>query len=498
MVTEIYAATRPLIPPDSLVLLTKLAKALDTRTARVQKFQDYYDGKQRLAFATSKFRQAFGSLFGAFADNFCALIVDSVEQRLDIEGFRIGSAVEKGADAADKDGDRLAWQMWQANQLDLYSQIAHRKAITMECSYALVGPGEGTTPDITIEDARHAIVAYEAGSYTNRRAGLKRWIDDTGHLNATLYLPDRVEKYISGEPVKTESGDWGSMTPSWKPREVRGENWPLPNRLKTVPLVPLVNRPDLDGSGQSDLATAIPIQDGINKLVMDMLVASEFSAYRQRTATGIAIEIDEESGEPVEQFKNAIDRVWASENENAKFGTLEATDLGPFVAGITMLIQHLASQEQVPYHYFQQHSGQPPSGESLRAAEAGLVAKAERKQRYFGEGWEEVIRLGFLATGDTARGAIYESETIWRDPERKTESQHVDALTKLGALGVPAEQLWSDAGYSPTQIQRFLEMRAREPQAPLVKAIEKTAPALLTGGGSGIASVEPATGGTVG
>jgi len=475
------------MPPDSAAMLKKLSDRLDSRAARVQKYQDYYDGKQRLAFATSKFRQAFGSLFGAFADNFSALIVDAVEERLDVEGFRIGSPVTTGTGVAkkvvsgDEEGDRLAWQMWQANQLDLYSQIAHTSALIKEMSYALVGPGENNMPEITIEDACQAIVVYEAGSYRKRRAGLKRWIDDKGFLNATLYFPDTVEKYISGDPIKTLAADWGSLNPQWRPREVRGENWPLPNRLKTVPLVPLVNRPTLDGSGQSELASVLPIQDSINKLVMDMMVASEFSAYPKRYATGIAIEIDEETGEPAEQFSAAADRLWVSENENAKFGTLTAADLSPFVSGVEMLIQHLASQTRTPYHYFLQHGGQPPSGESLRASETGLVAKAERKQRYFGEGWEEVIRLGFLASGDTTRGAVYESETIWRDPEKKTESEHVDALVKLASMSVPVEQLWSDAGYSPTQIARFLEMRAREPQVPIVKPKVGTYPETTTG-----------------
>ncbi len=478
----LLSVTNPAVDPESEQLIKTLGKALDNRARRVQKYEDYYNGKQRLAFATSQFRRSFGNLFGAFADNFCALIVDSVEQRLDVDGFRIGPSDKVGrgeVTPGDPDGDKLAWAMWQRNQLDLYSQIAHTNALIKEMSYVLIGPGDSSgDAEITIEDSSQVIVVYERGSYRNRRAGLKRWIDDDHYLNATLYTPDWIEKYRSAEPASTESTDWGTMTPTWVPREVHGEVWPLRNLLKTVPIVPIVNRPRLDGSGQSELESVLPMQDAINKLVMDMIVASEFSAYPKRYATGIAIEIDEETGEPAEQFSAAADRIWASENENAKFGTLEAADLSPFVSGVAMMIQHLASSTQTPYHYFLQHSGQPPSGESLRASEAGLVAKTERKQRYFGEGWEEVIRLGFLASGDTRRGAITESETMWRDAEKKTESEHVDALVKLGSVGVPQEQLWADAGYSPTQIARFVEMRARQPQV-----IEGTTlPALITSG----------------
>ncbi len=65
-----------------------------------------------------------------------------------------------------------------------------------------------------------------------------------------------------------------------------------------------------------------------------------------------------------------------------------------FVTGVEMLVQHIASQTKTPPHYFYL-SGQFPSGESIKSAETGLVAKVLRKQRYFGEGWEEVVRLGF-------------------------------------------------------------------------------------------------------
>jgi hypothetical protein len=472
----------PVVPAESLVLLRNLCATLDQRAQRIRRFQAYYDGSQRLAFATSKFRQAFGSLFGAFADNFCALIVDAVEERLNVEGFRIGAT--EGEDS-DKEGDKIAWRMWQANELDAFSQIAHTEALVKELSYVLVGPGDDPkTPEITVEDALSSIVVYDAGSYRIRRAGLKRWQDDDGYPNATLYLPDRIEKYIgmrsvdatpiSPSPVvrPTSSIDWKQVT--WERREVPGETWPLENPLGVVPLVPLINRPRLDGSGQSELLSVLPIQDGINKLVMDMIVASEFSAYRQRTATGISIEIDETTGEPTEQFQADVARIWASSNENAKFGTLEASDLQPFVSGVEMLIQHLASQTRTPYHYFLQHGGQPPSGDSLRAAEAGLNFKSKRKQRYFGESWEEVIRLGFLAIGDKARGNVSETETIWRDSEAHTESQRADALVKLQSMGVPDEQLWEDWGYTPTQIARFLDMRAREPQVPVtVPAVTK-------------------------
>lgn len=485
MVTEeLVGYQPPTVPGTSLALLRTMGKALDERAVRIRRYDEYYTGTQRLAFATSKFRQTFGSLFSAFADNFCDLVVDAVEERLDVEGFRMGANPQPGKRSTQAAADKAAWAMWQANDLDAYSQVAHTEALIKETSYALVWAGpDPTVPEITIEDPYQVIVGYDVGSYRRRKAGLKRWIDEDGFVCATLYLPDRIEKYRSStkRATATDWTDLGSVT--WERRTAPAEDWPLRNPLGIVPIVPIVNRPRLGGVGRSEIIGVIPIQDAINKLVTDMIVASEYSAFRQRWATGIEMPTDEATGEAVDTLQSAIDRMWASGNEGAKFGEFEAADLRPFVTGIEMLIQHVASTTRTPYHYFLQHGGQPPSGESLRASETGLVAKARRKQRHFGEAWEEVIRLGFLIVGDKARGSIEESETIWRDPESRTEAEHVDALVKLASIGIPEEQLWADAGYTPTQIARFLEMRAREPQVPLLKPVEKTAPATATAPG---------------
>lgn len=73
------------------------------------------------------------------------------------------------------------------------------------------------------------------------------------------------------------------------------------------------------------------------------------------------------------------------------------------------------------------------------------------------------MRLCF-AIEDDPRADVQTAETIWADPESRSEAQHVDALTKLRAIGVPDEQLWEDAGYSPQQIDRFKTMQSSQSQ----------------------------------
>ncbi|AEW94035.1 hypothetical protein SCATT_16640 [Streptantibioticus cattleyicolor NRRL 8057 = DSM 46488] len=229
-------------------------------------------------------------------------------------------------------------------------------------------------------------------------------------------------------------------------------------------MVPISNRSRLLRDPVSDLHVVIPIQDAINKTVADALVASEYAAWPQRYVTGLEI-VEDEHGNPVEPFKVAVDKLLQAEDPQAKFGQFEAADLGNYVTLVEMLVQHMASISRIPFHYFL-NGGVVPSGESITAAEAGLIAKTRERMLHFGEAWEEVMRLCFKVLDDP-RSKAYSAETIWKDPENRTEAQHMDALLKLQMIGVPRDQLLSDAGYTPQQIARFQDMREADAKAAM-------------------------------
>lgn len=441
--------------------LERLGKELDGRAGRMLKYEQYYAGVQPLAYASKKFRESFATTYGRFADNFCRLVVQAVEERLTVEGFRFGNDRR----------DRKAWDIWQANQLDKESQKAHREALIKgECS-VIVGTEPGIEgPVIRVRPPEQVIVGYGDDPLV-RAVALRRWKSIDGPLFATLYYPDRIEKYVARAREGTYSSDW-------IPRRVPGEDWPALHDLGAVPVVPLINDPGIDGGGTSELEQIIPLQDSLNKLVVDMLVASEFAAFRQRWVTGLDIPVDPETNRPIELFKAAVDRVWGTPSKDAKFGDFDQSDLGPYVTAIETVIQHIATTTRTPAHYLLGQSGSFPSGESLKATETGLVAKANRRTRDLGEGWEEVMRLALAAAGDRVGSRYIGAETRWKDTETRTEAQHVDALLKLSSLGVPEEQLWEDAGYTPVQIARFAEMKGRQPtEAPVSPEAALSTPA---------------------
>ncbi len=420
--------------------LARLDAELTARLPYLTRMTNYYEGHHALSYAGAKWRQSFGGLFSRFADNWCSLVVDAVTERLRVEGFRMTENPE---------GDADAWEMWQRNYLDHDSNLVHTDALVTSSGYLIVWPDDDGYPRISVESGGEVVVAYAADSRRTRVAALKRWTDELGIINATLYLPDAIYKFATGPGGR------------YLPREAVTEQWPVPNPLGVVPVIELTNRPRLwSPTGLSEVENVIPQQDAINKLLADMLVASEFAAFRQRWATGLEVPVDPVTGTPIEPFKAAVDRLWIAEDPGARFGEFNPTDLTNYVTAVEMLVQHIAAQSSTPPHYFYL-KGQFPSGESIKSAEASLVAKVHQRMRVFEEGWEEAIRLGF-AILDDERANAWSAETIWGDPEYRTEGEHVDALTKLKSINVPDAQLWEDAGYTPQQIARFKAMRAEE------------------------------------
>lgn len=430
----------------------KLDHAMTTRARSLTLFDDYYEGRHRLGFATPKFREAFGHVFRELADNWCDLVVDAVEERLNVEGFRVGGQLE---------GDSQAWDLWQRNGFDAASQVCHTEALVHGVAYVMVGPDGVDGARLTVEHPSQVIVATDSGDRRQRVAAWKRYVDEwTGEHRAALWLPDRVWRFTA--PAGTV-GPHDRLV--WSVRGDAAE----PNPLGSVPIVPFLNRPRLLVEGRSEIARVIPVQDAVNKTIADMLVTAEYYGMPQRYAVGLELPTDPETGHPVDPFTDPhLRRFFYAEDPDVKVGQFPSADLHGFVSVVEMLVQHIASQTRTPPHYFYL-GGNFPSGESIKSAETGLVAKARRKMRHFGEAWEEVMRLaGRIAGLDQLDDPS--QEVIWGDPESRTEGEHVDAVLKRQALGVPTEQLWEDLGYSPQQRARFRTMQAADrllfPPAP--------------------------------
>jgi hypothetical protein len=455
---------------DPIRDLRKMHTQLVRRRPMLERVHRYYDGDHNLAFASEKFLEAFGGLFDAFADNWCQVVADAPEERMSVQGFRVADEVKVDDDAK---------RFWEENDMDLQAGMGHLDGIIGGAFYTTVWVGDkDNVPEITVESAANATILCHPKNRRRRTAGLRAYLDDDGFEHAELFYPDEVYLFRS-RTKRTAGGISDPMRLQWDIEDMvdaakdLDSSGRMVNPLGKVPIVEFVNRPRLTTSRRagwathSELGAVIPIQDAVNKLFSDLLVASEFAAYPQRHLTGYepVDELDPETGKPTGRtidpnFVSGPGKVWWLEDPEAKFGSFDVADLGGLVSAIDMTVQHIASISATPPHYLSA-SADRLSGESIKSAESGLIAKTRRKCRTWGAGWEEVMRLAGGIANKTDLEKADSMETVWADIETRTESEHMDALSKKKELDVPTPQLWEEMGYGPDTVKRFPGMRAQ-------------------------------------
>jgi hypothetical protein len=495
-----------LVPGSPQWWLSTLEKQLDERTRAVNICENYYTGAHPLpqpnpgsmSAAVEAAKLAWKRLAMSAVTNLTPLIANAASERLEVVGFRFGDAT---------DGDKDAWRMWQAAQLDADSDLVHEAALQTGQAFVLVWPDPKlpSKVSITAEYPDQTIVAYVAGSRRQRAAAMKRWLDDDGYLLATVYLPDGLYKFRSVRKQPTDgstsmTGD-AAFSARWAPREVVGETWPLRNPFGVVPLVEFranaTLKPARFGGGTAEFDAVVPIQDRINKTVFDRLVTAEHQAFRQRYVIGWDFPVDPETQQPNRDamVQAAASRLWTFENGDGQVqvGELGQADFTGFIKAVESDIQQMAMISRTPPHYL---LGQMVniSGDALKASEAALVKKCRRHSRNFGESWEEVMRLALQAIADP-RADDQSSMIVWGDVESRTWGETVDAVLKMQALNVPEDALWLMLpDVTPQDVQRWKSMRG----AQLVRAVA-LAPVVAPptpGGGPGPAPQPPTNGNT--
>lgn len=441
-IAELKKAYEPNGEPQSPIeWINYMSGELGSQRSKMKPYRDAYDATdQPINYAQEKFREIFGDMFFGWRDNFCSLIVDSISERLIVQGFRM-TQDQKEKELYDKD----AQEIWQRSYLDADSNAAHIDALVQGSSFLINWVDDDGKQIIVPESAHDVVVKYYPGSRRKVYRGYREFTDDWGATHATLWDPNYVYTAVRGAK---EDSKWSHPTVD-------------PNPYGVVPITALTNRKRLKPEPFSELAAILPIQEAINKVSSDAIIASEFAAFPQRVIMGL------EPFEDTDEERNAmlrayVDRILAFDGENVSIDQWQPADLGNYVKLIDMLVQHMASQSRVPFHYFLLNGGQAPSGESITAAEAGLVAKANERMLHFGESWEMAMRIAFRGMGDP-RADAFAAECVWDNPERQSIGVLIDsAVKKAENLDVPKQQIWEDIGYSQAQIARFPQMKEEE------------------------------------
>lgn len=414
---------------------TQLSREINVRAPLIWLLREYFDGIHPVRFATEAWRETFGEEFGPLVESWCRIVIEAATERMNVQGFRLSGP----------EPDRDAWRDWQRNRMAIDADIAHTDMLVTGYSYLMVWPGADGNTEITVEDPLHTIVETDPANRRRRLAGMKRWRQRDGTWAAFVFTPDHWWQLQSSS---AGGGDWGLVAHD-------------AHRLERVPIIPLVNCPDVYGRGYSDLQPMLPLQDAVNKLGSDEMIASEFAAYRQRVLLGVEVPTDPETGEAQHDLVGGINRWMAIEDADAKIQELSANDLSNYHGSIEQKVQHISALTRTPPHYL---LGKVVNiaADALRAAETGLVKRTQRRCKFAGEGHVEAQHIARMLRKQPPSDDGWEDEVIWGDPETASESARVDALVKMKTLGIPDVILWERWGMSPQEIARATKLRQEQ------------------------------------
>ena len=364
------------------------------------------------------------------------LYVDSIAERQEVEGFRVGDNPE---------GDEDLWNWWQTNNLDIDATLGHTDALIYGRSYITI-----SMPDPKIDvnvDPEVPLIRVEppAGLFADMdprtrevTQAIRVTYDSSGAevISATLYLPEDTIQWIK------EDGAWKVL------QRIR-------HGLMVVPVVPIVNRTSLaDLYGVSEITPELrSITDAAARTLMTMAATAEIMAIPQRLLFGVKAEdigVDPLTGEKL--FDAYIARILAFEDPDAKAQQFNAAELRNFVEALDSLDRKAAAYTGLPPQYLSFNSQNPASAEAIKSSESRLVKKTERKNKLFGGAWEQAMRIAYrMAKGGDIPPDMFRMETVWRDPSTPTYTAKADAATKLYANGmgvIPKERARIDMGYT--------------------------------------------------
>lgn len=420
-----------------------------------EQLEEYYNGDQPLSFLPEVVRAQAEREVRPLVLNYPALVVDSVKERLYVEGFLTPGGRQANAEL---------WAIWQASNLDAASSRAHLDALIFGRSFILVWP-DADRPDIprvTVESAAQMEVEYDPATGRVTRA-IKSWGTSTIAYRTTY---DRL--FITREQMDL------SVPVADRTWQYRTE--PVPNILGRVPVVPLVNRGRTNRpQGESEMTRVLSATDAIIELATDMMVTSHHHADPRRWAANVDLGGSDAEAErtaaKVERDWTGAPRgkVWLADGAGdrpVQFGQFAAAGLENFVRAMAHLKADVAALSGLPPHYFGIVGENPASADALRASESTLVRRVEDKQRMYGEAWEEVMRLCLLVRDGAYPDDAMSMTTIWRSAETPTIAQKADAAVKLTQGDRPVitvRQAREDLGYTPIQQQRMDSEGDEEP-----------------------------------
>lgn len=391
-----------------------------------------------------------------FVLNICKTIVTALSDELSVVGFDT-------SEKKDKDGQKpqaiWARDVMDKNRFDALQGNVHEAVLRDRETFVIVDwDDENKRPRFTHNlrytdvdangDGAGCWMLYENDDpEQSPRAAVKQWTqinyDENGQpyfvTRRNVYYADRVEKWYY------ESG--------WKPYNVEGAPWNVAwvgkdGKPMGIPVIHFKNK-----GLMPEAWDAIPMNDAINKTLVDILATSDMSAFQVFVALGFYPTTDGQA--PKSDGSNLLNIkpgswVGSTKGKNeADVKVVTGQDVTPMMSTLKDLIVLAAQITATPVSRFVA-SGQVAGSETLKEQEQPLKKKAADRRILFGNAWEDCMAMARKLENRYGTANLDEDvsfSTLWG------HSETLDDLQNKKNLGVPQETIWMEMGYTAEQIE---------------------------------------------
>lgn len=411
--------------------MSDIKKAIDMITDRRDHYliaESYYEGLQPEIFSNNEWLKRFRIDNKHFRFNFAKSVVDAVSYRLEIANI-VGVTEEANAEIN---------RIWEKNDLKLDANEIHRNSLMYGDSYAIVWTDVAGEVTIDYNSPLTTTIIYDDENPRVKKFAAKLWQSEDSEgkniVKLNMYYPDRIEKYAAFGEIESTISPLGFL-----PVDVVENPWGE---------IPVFHFRTAKQYGRPEHLDAYGPQDAINKMMATHMTTVDYQGAPQRYAlsgNGNSAEFEDfddtlTEEENLGRLKNGPGELWYLKGVT-KVGEFAPADYKVFTEPVREFVRSMASITNTPLHYFEK-TGNVPSGEALRTAEAPLLKKVEDRQVAFGNAWRDMFK--FILS---IEGIQSDVEVKWHAVESMDSLDAWEVAVKKRVVGVSLEQVLVEMGY---------------------------------------------------
>lgn len=424
-----------------------------------EKAERHFEGDPPEWFGSPKLRRALERTGTHWRLPFGRTVVTAVRDRMKLES--VTSSEQPVADFLQRE--------WTRNQMDEESDDVTLWGLVYGECYGSVWPGEADGEvQVDYNSPRTMRLFYDEERGKRKEFAGQVWKLADGRTRATLYYPDRIEKYVSRSDKAVEARDFMRYE-DLEGVDADGEPiavWPIPNPFGEVPIFHFrTQRP----RGRPEHADAYSAQSMINKLVINLMSSNDYQGFPQRYALAGESEPDDgvlddddlafleagaEGDAPTSEtstqgLKSGPGELWWLQGVTG-VGQFDAASEEAFLRPLRFILEAMGSLTSTPTDFFLAGEGGAISGESRRVKHAPLTKKVGDRKQTFGSSWQELWAFAAMVGLDLAEPPPV--AVTWAPSESYDDADSWAVAAAKQAAGVPKKRTLLEQGYGEDEV----------------------------------------------